>query len=155
MSNRVRIFLAHSIHESPMKIKDIAKALRDSFEKKYLKATGNSPAISVTSGRADHKIHWKGSWEDWELSVLNRKNVTTGSLVYDMFVATTKSCGKSTATILREAVRTNRPVFLWDETVGCKKVIGIESRDEEDWANGFSVVLEPEQLSLFNTTETT
>lgn len=151
MKSRVSIFLAHSIHDSPAKIKNIATAVRENFENKYLLAAGNSPAISITPGRADHKIHWHGSWEEWELSVLNRKNVTTGNPVYDMFVATTRNCGKSTASILREAVRTQRPVFLWDTTIGCKKVVGIENRDEEDWSNGFCIVLEPEQLQLFTT----
>ena len=149
---RINIFLAHSIHDSPAKIKDIARAIRGTFEGKFLASSGFSPAISITSGRSDHKIHWRGSWEDWELSVLNRKNVTTGKLAYDMFVTTAKTCGKSTASILREAVRTKRPVYLWDTTLGCKKVVGIENRDEEDWANGFHIMLEPKQLNLFGDT---
>ena len=143
----MKVFYAHSSAASPKQIVQESAILSEAMGKKK-----NSP-VRVMSGRSDHATRFRGCWEEWQKSVVLRKNMTTGKPVYDAFVVSGVDCGRATANILRLALSVGKPVFWWNgqEDSVFKKVASIEAQDVEDWTNGWIIVCherKPKQLPL-------
>tara|TARA_R100000008_G_scaffold77895_2_gene58576 strand:- start:2454 stop:2927 length:474 start_codon:yes stop_codon:yes gene_type:complete len=148
----MKVFYAHPASISPQGIERDTQLLKEALELKYQRFHPGRH-VRVRSGRSDHHVHYRGDWEAWQQSVVNRKHVTTGELLYDLFAVSGNRCGRATANILRLAMESGRKVIWWDgQSPGrFKRVLSIRVNDEEDWTGGWEIVCDlpkTEQLPL-------
>ena len=145
----MRVFYAHSNSESPGDTNKSKKKIQDLIIGRMIKEKGSAPAIQVVAGRDDYNRHWKGDWTLWQESVIVRKDAITGKPVYDAFITKSATCGRATANILGAAIVSGRPVFFWDGEDLFVRVKSIAVEDPDNWADGYRVCRESEQMPLF------
>ena len=145
---RLGVFYAHPSNDPAAKIQKERRELCEFLERRShgKVGPGGGLAISVTSGRTEHKHTFTGDWDRWQRAVVKRKHATTGDIRYHMFVVPSRECGRATAGILEMALQEGRKVCLWDRESGkISRVYRIESFDPEDWTTGFRVSTQSEK----------
>jgi len=132
----MRFFYAHRADESPKETKEACVKL-----KRFLLGRTGKEYVRVVPGRADHNSYFRGDWEEWQASVVTRKDSTTSAPVYDAFVICGEFCGRASANILKHALAEGRTVFWWDGNCPGKlyAVVGVEDSDPEDWTSGWTI----------------
>ena len=139
----MQVFFAHPSSCSLPEIKAKTKKLTEVLVNRAIKAGKESPSFRVVPGRLDHQRNWRGNWDLWAWGLPARKSALTGDYAYGAFIvqaqAPSACCGRATASILSEALRLERPVFLWDGEDLIEKVAAIKELDSDDWTSGWMI----------------
>ena len=125
----MKIFLAHSKHDSDAAIQEMTERLVTTLEPYNVAA---QQLICVIPGRDDFDQNFKtyGSWEAWADSISQRIDHATRTLIYSAIVVPHPAVGMATARMIATALRQGMLVLYFDGTaVHCVDSIAKETDD--------------------------
>lgn len=131
------VFFADSIGVPNKEIDAACQETKELLQEKFAKAKNIGP-ITVTSGRNDFALNFKGTWDEWTKSIARRKDSITLEREYDLIVVTSKFVGKATSMIIAEAVLVGMPIFLLQDGA-FSRITQVRTDDPEDWQGGFAL----------------
>lgn len=139
----MKVFLAHSIHDSEDSIVEMQRIITMLF-RDYADAD-----VEVVPGRDDFKENFAsaGGWRGWPVDVVTRCDYMTREPIYAAIVVPAQCVGKATAQIIETALDKNRPVLYLhngyddahDMTLDLMHVVALDCEDSQNAKSGWCI----------------
>jgi hypothetical protein len=136
----LRFFLAHPKSFDDDALEDVA-----SIAHQVLRSFSSGAEFELVLGRDYFNSRFKicGSWNAWIHEVAwGVQYLTRQPIFRAVLVPATGSIGAGTARIVEESLQARKTVVAFNRRALCRRVVGVETVDREDFKGGFRLVFE-------------